>query len=66
MSTHLDVRRAAARSLRERVDEIAQELVVAPVETELETYTEFCSAVAAAANGGRGRRTRAAPEPVSL
>lgn len=48
--------RAAARSLRARVDEVARELVVAPVETELEAYTEFCSAVAAAADGRRGRR----------
>ena len=40
--------RAAARSLRARVEEVAQELVIVPVETELDARTRLCAAVAAA------------------
>jgi hypothetical protein len=45
--------RAAVRSLRVRVAEVGQELVVAPVEAELDAHERFCAAVAAAA-GARG------------
>lgn len=49
--------RAAARSLRQRVEEVGQELVVAPVEAELDAHVRLCAAVAAAGDGGRaGRR----------
>ena len=48
--------RAAGRSLRARVDEVAQELVVAPVEAELETRTRLCAAVARAGESGRSAR----------
>jgi hypothetical protein len=47
--------RAAARSLRRRVEEVAQELVISPVEAELDAHRRFCAAVEAAA-GGRKRR----------
>jgi len=46
--------RAAARSLRARIEDVAKELVISPVEAELEAYRRFCSAVDAAA-GGRKR-----------
>ncbi len=45
--------RAAARSLRARVAEVGDELVVAPVEAELDVQRRFCSAVARARRGGR-------------
>ena len=48
--------RAAGRSLRARVDEVAQELVVAPVEAELEARARLCAAVEKA-TGGRRRST---------
>ncbi|MBW3593275.1 MAG: ABC transporter, partial [Actinobacteria bacterium] len=48
--------RAAARSLRARVDEVAQELVVAPVESELETRSRLCAAVERAARSGSSLR----------
>jgi hypothetical protein len=48
--------RAAARSLGRRVEEVGQEVVIAPVEAELDAYRRFCAAVASAADGGRGRR----------
>jgi hypothetical protein len=48
--------RAAHRSLRQRVDEVAQELVVAPVESELDAYERLCRAAAAAADAGRRAR----------
>ncbi len=41
--------RAAERSLRHRVAEVADELAVAPLEAELEAYQGLCSALAAAA-----------------
>mgnify|MGYP001120032550 CR=1 FL=1 len=37
------------RQVRRRVGEIAQDLVIAPVEQELRRYQEFCAALAAAA-----------------
>ena len=40
--------RAAARSLRKRLESSAETLVLAPVEHELDAYARFCSAVAAA------------------
>lgn len=46
--------RAAARSLRARVDEVAQELVVAPVEAELEARSRLCAALRRAAGERRG------------
>ena len=41
--------RAAAGSIRERLERSAETLVVAPVEAELETYRRFCRALATAA-----------------
>ena len=46
--------RAAERSLRRRVEEVGNELVIAPVERELAVYERLCAALAEA--GGRGRR----------
>ena len=43
--------RATARSLRSRVAEVGEELVVAPVEAELDAHARFCAAVALAARG---------------
>jgi GTP-binding protein EngB required for normal cell division len=40
--------RRAGHSLREQVEQVARELVVAPVERELEVVSEFCRAVAEA------------------
>ena len=48
--------RAAGRSLRAGIDEVADELVVAPVESELETRARLCAAVERA--GGSARRSR--------
>ena len=48
--------RAAARSLSLRVEKVAQEVVVAPVEAELDAYARLCAAVAAARDSGRARR----------
>jgi GTP-binding protein EngB required for normal cell division len=48
--------RAAARSLRARVEEVGHELVVAPVEAELDVERRLCKAVASARRGGRRRR----------
>ena len=48
--------RAAARSLRARVEEVGQELVVAPVEAELDVERRLCEAVASARRGGKRRR----------
>jgi hypothetical protein len=48
--------RAAARSLRARVEEVGHELVVAPVEAELDVERRLCEAVANARRGGRRRR----------
>ena len=41
--------RAAARSLRREVEEVAEELVVAPAEAELGAYSRLCAALARAA-----------------
>jgi len=46
--------RAAGRSLRTRVEEVARALVVDPVEAELETRARLCAAIESAA-GRRGR-----------
>ena len=40
--------RAAARSLRKRLEASAQTLVLAPLEEELDAYARFCAAVASA------------------
>jgi hypothetical protein len=47
--------RGAARSLRRRVEEVGHELVVAPVEAELDVERRLCAAVASARRGGRRR-----------
>ena len=43
--------RRAARSLREQVDAVAQELVIVPVDRELDVRERLCSALAAARKG---------------
>ncbi len=48
--------RAAARSLRARVDEVGHDLIVAPVEAELDVERRLCEAVANARRSGRRRR----------
>jgi hypothetical protein len=48
--------RAAAGSLRARVEEVRQELVIAPVEAELDVERRLCKAVASARRRGRRRR----------
>lgn len=48
--------RPAARSLRARVEEVGHELVVAPVEAELDVERRLCQSVANARRGGRRRR----------
>jgi hypothetical protein len=48
--------RAAARSLRARVEEVGNELVVAPAEGELDVQRRLCEAVAKARRGGRRGR----------
>ena len=51
--------RAAARAVRERVEAVARELVLGPLEAELDAYGALCDAVSAARRAGRGRgRTR--------
>jgi hypothetical protein len=45
--------RAAARSLRARVAEVGHELVLAPVEAELDAHARFCAAIAVAAGSRR-------------
>lgn len=47
--------RAAARSLRSRVEDVGRELVVDPVEAELDVQRRLCEAVAGARRAG-GRR----------
>jgi hypothetical protein len=47
--------RAAARSLRSRVEDVGRELVVGPVEVELDVQRRFCEAVAAARRDRRRR-----------
>ncbi len=48
--------RAAERSLRTRVEEVARELVIDPVLSELAVRDELCAAVASAHGRRRGRR----------
>jgi GTP-binding protein EngB required for normal cell division len=48
--------RAAARSLRGRVEEVGHELVVGPVEAELDVQRRLCEAVASARRTGMRRR----------
>jgi hypothetical protein len=48
--------RAAARSLRARVDDVGKELVIAPVEAELDVERRLCEAVANAGRSGKRRR----------
>jgi GTP-binding protein EngB required for normal cell division len=50
--------RAAARSVRGRVAEAADELVVAPVEAELAAHEELARSLGAARADGRGKRGR--------
>ena len=50
--------RTAERSLRERVGHVAQELVVGPVEQELEVRSRLCAALEQASAARRGRRGR--------
>ena len=50
--------RAAARSLRKRLEASAQTLVLAPLEEELDAYARFCTAVGAA----QASRPRTAPK----
>jgi hypothetical protein len=50
--------RAAGRSLRARIEEVAEELVVAPVERELDVRTRLCEAVATASGARRPGRRR--------
>ena len=45
--------RAAAQSLRAQIAEAGQELVIAPVEAELDAHARFCAAVDAASGGHR-------------
>jgi hypothetical protein len=40
--------RRAGRALREQVETVAEELVVGPVERELDAHTRICAAVDAA------------------
>jgi GTP-binding protein EngB required for normal cell division len=47
---------AAARSLRARVEEVGRELIVAPVEAELDVQRRLCEAVASARRGEKRRR----------
>lgn len=49
-------RRAAERALRPAIEAVAVELVVAPVERELEVYTRLCRALELAAGPAPGRR----------
>ena len=51
--------RAAARSLRKRLESSAAMLVVAPLERELDAYASFCAAVTSARPAGRAGRRRA-------
>jgi hypothetical protein len=47
--------RAAERSLRAEVETVAEELVLGPVEAELDAYRRFCEAVTAARGRPRSR-----------
>ncbi|HWG56121.1 MAG TPA: GTPase [Gaiellaceae bacterium] len=57
--------RAAARSVRRRVEATGEQLVLAPVEAELAAYRDFCAALSEARRGERAgrRRRRAATSP---
>ena len=55
--------RRAARELRRRVEEVAAELVVGPVEDELAARDRICESLATAAEGKRGRRVRLPARP---
>ena len=48
--------RAAARSLRARIEDVGHELIVAPVEAELDVERRLCEAVASARRGEKRRR----------
>jgi hypothetical protein len=48
--------RAAAGSLRRRVEEVADELVIGPLELELGAYDRLCAALQAASNRRPARR----------
>jgi hypothetical protein len=52
--------RSAARALRRQIEEVANELVLGPVETELENYAQLRSAIELANPGPRrhGARSR--------
>lgn len=50
--------RLAARAIEERLEETAEQLVLQPVEVELDAYRRFCAAVARAAPPEPARRTR--------
>ena len=59
LATGAGARRRAARAqrtLRERVDGVADELVLEPVQVELTVRDELCAAVTEAAGGRSGRR----------
>jgi hypothetical protein len=45
--------RAAARTLRQQVEEVAQELVIGPVERELDAHERLRTSLAAAGAGAR-------------
>ncbi len=48
--------RAAARSLRERIQEVAEQLILEPVGLELSVYERLCAEIEEAAGQARGRR----------
>lgn len=50
--------RAASRSLRAEVETVGQELVLGPVEAELDAHTRLCAALEAARHPGSPRRSR--------
>ena len=52
--------RSAARSLRRQIDEVARELVLGPVEAELESYAQLRKAIEV----GQARRARRGRLPV--
>ena len=56
------VRRRARRALDERIEHVADELVIAPLERELATHSELLQALAGEQR--RGRLRRSAPQPV--
>ena len=46
--------RKAERELREQVETVGEDLVIQPVERELEAYNKLCESLETAAGGGRG------------